>query len=88
MTLSHIQEVPSMEEICHNVKRLGYAARECIRLYGEEFEVISDPFPDAGGISVNVKAKKSAEVRVLRLPATVLQSVSGQSMKMRPSIAS
>lgn len=72
-----------MEEICRNVKRLGYTARECIRLYGEDFEVVSDPFPDADGISVNVKTKKSAEVRVLRLPATVLQSVCGQSVRAR-----
>lgn len=70
-----------MEEICHHVKRLGYAAREHIRLYGEEFEVVSDPFPDADGISVNVKTRKSTEVRVLRLPATVLQSVSGHVRK-------
>lgn len=82
MTASHVHSAPSMEEICHNVKRLGYAARERIRLYGEEFEVISDPFPDADGISVNVRTKKSAEVRVLRLPATVLQSVGGQGLKI------
>jgi hypothetical protein len=66
---------PSIAEICAHVKRLGYAARERVRLYGEEFEIVSDPFPDADGISLNVKTKKDARVRVLKLPATVLQSV-------------
>jgi hypothetical protein len=68
---------PSIEEICASVKRLGYGARQNIRLYGEEFEVISDPFPEAGGIAVSVRAKKGKGVRIIQLPATVLQSVMG-----------
>jgi hypothetical protein len=68
----------SVAEICAGVKRLGYAPRARVRLYGEEFEVISDPFPDADGIALNVKTKKDASVRVVRLPATVLQSVKGR----------
>ena len=67
----------SIEEVCANVKRLGYGAKQHIRLYGEEFEVISDPFPEAGGIAVSVKTKKGNRVRVIQLPATVLQSVMG-----------
>jgi len=66
---------PSIAEICESVKRLGYGASQNIRLYSEEFEVVSDPFPDAGGIAVNVRTKKNEEVRVVQLPATVLQSV-------------
>jgi hypothetical protein len=68
---------PSIEEVCASVRRLGYGARQNIRLYGEEFEVISDPFPEAGGIAVSVKTKKGNRVRVIQLPATVLQSVMG-----------
>ena len=55
----------------------GYGSQQSIRLYGEEFEVISDPFPEAGGIAVSVKTKKGDGVRVIQLPATVLQSVEG-----------
>jgi hypothetical protein len=68
---------PSIKEICASVKRLGYGANQSIRLYGEEFEVISDPFPEAGGIAVSVRTKKSDSIRVIQLPATVLQSVKG-----------
>ncbi len=72
---SHSYNSPSIADICESVKRLGYGAKQNIRLYGEEFEVISDPFPEAGGIAVSVKTKKSNHVRVIQLPATVLQSV-------------
>ena len=65
----------SVLEICANVKRLGYAASCRVRLYGEDFDVLSDPFPEEDGIAVQVKAKKDSRVCVIRLPETVLQSV-------------
>jgi hypothetical protein len=71
----------SVSEICADVKNLGYGVSGCIRLYGEEFEVISDPFPEADGIAVHVKTKKDSRVRVLQLPATILQSVRGRRAK-------
>jgi len=75
--ISRSHKSPSIADICASVKRLGYGAKQNIRLYGEEFEVISDPFPEAGGIAVSVKTKKGNSVRVIQLPATVLQSVKG-----------
>jgi len=72
---SHPKESISIAEVCVKVKRLGYCANQSIRLYGEEFEVISDPFPEAGGIAVSVRTKKNNSTRVVQLPATVLQSV-------------
>jgi hypothetical protein len=77
---SHIPDSPSVVEICDNVKRLGYGASQRIRLYGEEFEVISDPFPEAEGIAVRVKGKDTTD-RIVQLPATVLQSVKGLGRK-------
>lgn len=68
-------ESPSVSEICAHVKHLGYATSGRVRLYGEEFEVVSDPFPEADGIAVHVTTKKDSKIRVLQLPATVLQSV-------------
>lgn len=74
-------ESPSISEMCDHVKHLGYAASGRIRLYGEEFEVVSDPFPEDDGIAVHVKTKSDATVRVLQLPATVVQSVKGRGTK-------
>lgn len=78
---SNPQETPSLAEMCAQVKHLGYSTSESIRLYGEEFEVMSDPFPEADGIAVRVRTKRVATVRVLQLPATVLESVKGRMAK-------
>lgn len=78
---SHNIESPSVSEICAQVKHLGYGVSGLIRLYGEEFEVLSDPFPENDGIAVRVKTKKTSNIRVLQLPATVLQSVKGWGAK-------
>ena len=75
---SHSRDLPSVSDICAHVKHVGYAISRRIRLYGEEFEVVSDPFPEAGGIAVHVTTKKDSTIRVLQIPATVLQSAKGQ----------
>jgi uncharacterized protein (UPF0548 family) len=62
-------------DICNRVKHLGYTVSGKVRLYGEEFEVVSDPFPADDGIAVRVKSQKNPAVRVLQLPSTVLQGV-------------
>ena len=71
---------PSGSDICAHVKHLGYAISGCVRLYGEEFEVVSDPFPEAGGIAVHVATKKDSRIHILRIPATVLQSAKGRRL--------
>ncbi len=75
MMTSRSNESPAVLEICANIKRMGYAASSRVRLYGEDFEVLSDPFPEAGGVAVHVKSDRDSRICVLRLPATVLQSV-------------
>ena len=75
-------EISDNAEICAGVKRLGYGSKQTVRLYGEEFEVISDPFPDAGGIAVTVRTKKNDSIRVVQLPSTILQSVKGAWRKV------
>jgi len=61
-----------LNEICAKVKHLGYAASRRIRIYGEEFEVISDPFPHEGGVAIHVKTRQESNVRTLRLPTMLL----------------
>ena len=74
---SHHEQSPTSVEVCASVKRLGYGANQSVRLYGEQFEVVSDPFPAEGGIAVHVKSKNGEGLRVVQIPATVLQSVKG-----------
>jgi hypothetical protein len=75
--------VRPVSDICTHVKHLGYATSRRIRLYGEEFEVVSDPFPEAGGIAVHVTTKKDSTIRVLQIPVTVLQSAKRQKPRER-----
>ncbi|MGA8617886.1 MAG: hypothetical protein WB660_05120 [Candidatus Sulfotelmatobacter sp.] len=82
MTSRNNESHSSVLEICANVKRMGYAASSRVRLYGEDFEVLSDPFPEADGVAVHVKAQKDSKIRVLRLPATVLQRVKREGAKV------
>jgi len=69
-----IHRYDSVSEICARVKHLGYAASQRIRIYGEEFDVVSDPFPEANGIAIRVKKRGESQIRILQLPATVLYS--------------
>jgi hypothetical protein len=71
-------ESPSVSEICAHVKHLGYSTSKRVRLYGEEYDVVSDPFPEGDGIAVHVTTKKDSKIRVLQIPATILQSVKGR----------
>ena len=75
---------PSVLKICTHIKHLGCAPARCIRLYGEEFEVVSDPFPEANGVAVLVTTKKDPGIRVLRIPMTVLQSARRAKPPLEP----
>ena len=61
--------------ICARIRQFGYAASQSIRIYGEEFDVLSDPFPSDGGIAIQVRSKRTLQARVLQLPATVIHRV-------------
>lgn len=65
-------------EVCERIKHFGYAPSQAIRIYGEDFEVLSDPFPSAEGVAIHVRSKRTSQTRVLQLPATVIQRA-GQS---------
>jgi hypothetical protein len=79
LSSNHIE--PSAIEVCDYVKKLGFAAPHRVRLYGEEFEVVSDPFLQEDGIAVHAKPVRAGarnSVRVLKLPATITHSVKGK----------
>ena len=65
--------INSVEEACARIKQLGYVASRCVRIYGEEFELLSDPFPQADQIAIRAQAKSDSRVRILRLPVSIVQ---------------
>jgi len=62
-------------DTCMRIRNMGYSASKRVKLYGEEFEIVSDPFLNGQGIAVQAKTQKNPVVRMVRLPSTVLQSV-------------
>lgn len=68
---SSTSRLPSAE-MCAQIKKFGYAVSQKIRIYGEEFEVLSDPFPSDGGVAIEVRSRRTAQSRLLQLPATVI----------------
>lgn len=65
----------SLEDDCARIKNLGYAASRHVRIYGEEYELLSDPFPQANLIAIRAEAKRDSCVGVITLPVTITQSV-------------
>ena len=70
----------SLSEICVKLMALGYARSKRIRIYGEELEIVSDPFSDGDGISVQARSGSASGERKIRIPLPVLQ-IAAQSKK-------
>jgi hypothetical protein len=69
------QSTAEIHEICNRLKDLGYAQSKHIRIYGQEFVVISNPFPEGNGIAVRAVAKRETLERTVKLPLPVLQTL-------------
>jgi hypothetical protein len=59
-------------ETCSRIKELGYGIAGHINLYGQRFDILSDPFPDGEGVSVHVITASDPTRRALRLPVSLL----------------
>lgn len=62
------------QRICQRLRELGYAQYRRIRIYGEEFTVISNPVPDGDGIAVDA-LPRSGSPRKVRVPLPILQLI-------------
>ncbi len=67
----------SAPEDCVRVKNLGYSSSHHIRIYGERFEIVSDPFPAGDGVAVLVTTATEPTKRTLRLPTSILVRLKG-----------
>ncbi len=61
--------------ICTRLQELGYARERHIRLYGEEFHLVSNPVPDGNGFAVEGITRMSASVRRVRIPLSLVSTV-------------
>ena len=66
--------------LCLRLKELGYAKNKRLRMYGEEFDVLSDPQVTAARIVViEAVARKSGSVRRLSIPLSVVQMIRNEA---------
>jgi hypothetical protein len=77
-TLSPGQSSNELHEVCDQLRRMGYAQSKRIRIYGQEFEAVSNPFPNADGIAIRAFSKRETAERTLQLPLPVVQMVTRQ----------
>ncbi|HTW60052.1 MAG TPA: hypothetical protein VMD99_18150 [Terriglobales bacterium] len=61
------------------LRRLGFASASRMRLYGEEFELVSDPIiTEDNGVCVDAIEKKSRRPRRVRIPITIMNMAGGE----------
>lgn len=61
-------------ELCQRIKRLGYSQDHQIALYGEIFEVVSDPFIVGQNlVFVDARERRSGQVRRVRIPINIVE---------------
>jgi hypothetical protein len=58
--------------LCERLKAMGYADRNRIRIYGEEFDLLSNPISDQHGVSIEAKSRKTGNARRLRIPLSTV----------------
>jgi hypothetical protein len=66
----------SPSENCAKIKELGFTASKHINMYGERFELVSDPFNEGDCTAVRVISGSDPVIRILRLPVSILVGLS------------
>jgi len=57
---------------CARIKHLGYVAGKRLDLYGEHFEMVSDPFTEGDCVAVRAISGDDPTIRTIRLPVSIL----------------
>src|SRR5277367_5345093 len=81
-TLSPSQYSVELHEVCDKLQSMGYAQSKRIRIYGQEFEAVSNPFPSGNGIAIQAFSKRETQARTLRIPLPIVQMVTRQKKKV------
>lgn len=62
----------SPSENCAKIRELGFKSSTHIKMYGERFELVSDPFVEGEFTSVHAISRGSPQGRAVRLPVSIL----------------
>jgi hypothetical protein len=66
-------------DICEKLKDLGYARSNHIKLYGEHFQLLSDPFPHESGIAIQAMRTDGKAPRTVKLPLPIVKMAMSRS---------
>lgn len=69
---------------CAKIKALGFKAAMQIKMYGERFEIVSDPFTEGDCVAVRATSGSNPEIRTVLLPIAVLLGIADRFLK-RPT---
>lgn len=62
--------------LCERLKRLGYAQGKQVRMYGEEFQLVSDPIViQDNSVVVDAIERKSGSFRRIGIPLSVTHMI-------------
>ena len=62
------------DTLCETIKRMGYAQNNQVKLYGEVFDLVSDPIIVGDNfVFVDALERKSGQVRRVRIPPAIVQ---------------
>jgi hypothetical protein len=65
--------------LCGRLRQLGYAQDRQVRLYGEVFELVSDPISVSDNlVFVDAREQRSGQKRRVRIPITIVQMAKQQ----------
>jgi len=76
LTVEHIGALMTSHSsgVCERLKRLGFAQQNRMKLYGEEFELLSDPFIVGNDlVFVDAIERKSRQQRRVRIPLPIVK---------------
>lgn len=68
-------QIDHRAEFCERLKALGYAKHNRIRMYGEEFDLTSNPIADENGFAVDAVSRKLGSTRRLRIPLSTVRMI-------------
>lgn len=57
---------------CQRIMDLDYVVGKHVNLYGEHFEIASDPFVDGDWVAVRVTSENDPTIQTIRLPLSIL----------------
>lgn len=71
----------SPSESCAKIKNLGFTPSSHIKMYGERFEIVSDPFVEGDCVAIHVITGNDPKIRTLRLPIAILLGLADRFRK-------